>query len=381
MLCKLFWKTVSKHLTHSDKPDFFCGKGDSLLGTSVLTLLDGDSWHRYLLKLGITDFYFTPEYAELCGAVANGDSNCFVYEEFDNVYLYPFRKRQLPKSIHCVTGAGFFDITSDYGYGGPISNCFDDEFLERANAEFCNWCEEQRIVTEFVRFHPMLENYSYLDTFYDLLFLNDTVVVKLDGEDQMLSSFRKVHRYDIKRSFRERYIIRQGLGCDDWLTFRQIYVSTMDSLGAEDYYFFPEDYFLFLERQDKKAFLLLAEMDNQVIGGACFFKTNGFLHYHLSGNVRKFSTLGVSKRILHEAFKIGYSEGLKYAHLGGGFAGRDSDSLMAFKSGFSSLRRKYFVAKRVVNSGMYQKICEFLQAPCNMGDFFPAYRNPKIINF
>ena len=38
------------------------------------------------------------------------------------------------------------DIESAYGYGGPLSNTDDDEFLKQCFESFSNWCLEQNVV-------------------------------------------------------------------------------------------------------------------------------------------------------------------------------------------------------------------------------------------
>ena len=50
------------------------------------------------------------------------------------------------------------DASSPYGYGGPVTSCDDAEFLATAWAAYGEWMARQRVVVEYVRFHPVLGN-------------------------------------------------------------------------------------------------------------------------------------------------------------------------------------------------------------------------------
>ena len=61
--------------------------------------------------------------------------------------------------------------------------------------------------------------------------------------------------------------------------------------------------------------------------------------------------------------------------LGGGCNGNDEDSLFLFMAGFTKLRYKYFLSKRVHNQMVYEKACEAVCMNHRKGSFFPAYRS------
>src|SRR5581483_11881257 len=60
-----------------------------------------------------------------------------------------------------VVGTEFFDLQSAYGYGGPLSSSDATSFLEEAWRNYRTWCEANRVLAEFVRFHPLLENWRF----------------------------------------------------------------------------------------------------------------------------------------------------------------------------------------------------------------------------
>jgi lipid II:glycine glycyltransferase (peptidoglycan interpeptide bridge formation enzyme) len=150
----------------------------------------------------------------------------------------------------------------------------------------------------------------------------------------------------------------------------------MQHVSADQFYYFSDEYYKFLALLEKNVFLLLAEYQNEVVGASCFFYDNHCLHYHLSGMTREFSKLNANKRLLFEAFKIGYEKGLKFAHLGGGVGGSEKDSLMRFKAGFSELKGQFYIAKRVHDQGIFKKICENMRIKDYLSGYFPKYRDP-----
>jgi hypothetical protein len=349
-----------------------------LTESKILTLNEKNEWREALQLAEINDFYFTPEYAELCGFNEEGKSLCYVYNEGKNYYIYPFRLRNLPEKIAEKFDCELKDITSDYGYGGPISNCDDKSFISAADENFKEFCQENNIITEFVRFHPVLNNHEKVNDCYDLLKLNPTVIVEIDESEKMLSNFRRDHRYGVRKSFKQGLNVKIGKNKEDWLLFQQIYEETMQHLAAEQFYFFPKQYYNYLAELNDNFFLLLASYGDETIGAACFLYDKSCLHYHLSGMKRQYRKLNANKRLLFEAFEIGHEKGIEFAHLGGGFGGSGKDSLMEFKAGFSPLRGHFHIAKRVHNREIYNKICESIGIKSDTSGFFPAYRNPEI---
>ncbi|HHX69034.1 MAG TPA: GNAT family N-acetyltransferase, partial [Gallicola sp.] len=58
----------------------------------VYNLNQKDKWNYFfkLLPIEQQDIYFTPEYYELYENNGDGKAQCFVFEENDEIALYPF---------------------------------------------------------------------------------------------------------------------------------------------------------------------------------------------------------------------------------------------------------------------------------------------------
>ena len=117
-----------------------------------------DIWKDHFLRLpqDKRDIYYEPDYVGLYqgdGAVAN----CYVYVKKNDIYIYPFIMRSVPKI------AGYFDISTPYGYGGPISNSDDPVFLKEAYSCFNREALRRKVVAEVIKFHPLLSNQKQLE--------------------------------------------------------------------------------------------------------------------------------------------------------------------------------------------------------------------------
>ena len=56
----------------------------------------------------------------------------------------------------------WYDFVTPYGYGGPLITEVEDgakeQLVKAFYEEFSRYCAEQKIVSEFVRFHPIAQN-------------------------------------------------------------------------------------------------------------------------------------------------------------------------------------------------------------------------------
>ena len=107
----------------------------------------------------VKDIYFNPKYGKLYEKVEKGKLVCWEYECDEGKIYHQFILREIPDMADNKT---WYDIVSPYGYGGPVVEfCKEGKesyLLEKFEQEFEKYCEENNIVSEFVRFHPIAEN-------------------------------------------------------------------------------------------------------------------------------------------------------------------------------------------------------------------------------
>src|SRR5690625_540875 len=192
------------------------------------------------------DIYFEENYGKLYEEHEQGISEVFEYESSNGTVRTVFIKREIPT---LVEGEKYYDIVTPYGYGGPVITKLTDgaskeDLVKEFMAEFNTYCLENNIVSEFVRFHPILENALDFKSVYDATFLRRTVGTTIrPDEDPLAAEFSRRTRKTVRRSVREGLtykIERKPENIDD---FYEIYYSTMDRNKAGEYYYFEKDYF------------------------------------------------------------------------------------------------------------------------------------------
>ena len=101
---------------------------------------DRSNWIDTISKLPIDyqDIYFHPDYVTLNCFKNNSTGFLFCNKEMDKIWVNPFIKIKVP-SFNNLLGEVYFDLETPYGYGGPISNTTDQNFILRSNLKFSKW--------------------------------------------------------------------------------------------------------------------------------------------------------------------------------------------------------------------------------------------------
>ena len=139
----------------------------------ILSYRDGSErakWKSICESFENIDIFFYPEYAKLFELHGDGEPFLFVYYHSPkDIVIYPFLKRSLFQ-MH-DNNINLFDITSPYGYGGYLRNS-ETVDMEQFSDCFQEYCKENNMISEFIRFHPILEN---VNMHQKLLILNNTI--------------------------------------------------------------------------------------------------------------------------------------------------------------------------------------------------------------
>lgn len=323
----------------------------------ILSLSDSQEWKGFFAKMPSpqSDVYFWPEYYSLYHNYGDGEAQCFVFEKNGELAIYPFLKNSI-KTLGYQLDKEYYDIQGAYGYNGLISTTEDAVFIADFWKEFDAYCQENDIIAEFMRFHPVLNNQrlasSQMKTFYS----RHTVALDLIDDDIWMHQISSKNRNMIRKAEKEGVIIVES---DDYETFRKLYDGTMTDLHAEDFYFFPPSYYEEYKQTFKdKSLLCLAILAGKVIAGSMFMFSDDYAHYHLSARDRDYSRYAANNLILWYGIRKAKERGCKWFHFGGGTTGEDDDSLLKFKKEFSKTLCEFWIGKRVHNQKVYDKIVE-----------------------
>jgi GNAT acetyltransferase-like protein len=151
--------------------------------------------------------------------------------------------------------------------------------------------------------------------------------------------------------------------------FLAAYEQTMRRTGAAQRYFFSAAYFDRL-LESKLAWLALAHApDGAVAAASLTVRSDGFLHYYLSGSAEAQLRDSPMKNVVAALVELGAELDLPL-NLGGGLS--RGDALEEFKRGFANREQAWHVSEIVCDRPAYDR----LSTGRGAGGFFPAYRAP-----
>lgn len=313
-----------------------------------------DHWNEYLFlyKPEQKDAYYTEEYVKLYETETER-ALCFVYTEDDSCFLMPFLSRAF---IH--QGDTYYDFETAYGYGGPIYNIEDEIFIRRAWDSFMEYATANQYVCGFVRFHPILNNVKGFEDCGKLYLDRKTIAIDLSGgiDATWKNEIHTKNRNVIKKGEKNglRFIVDDIY--EHLHEFITLYNSTMEKLGADDFYYFQYEYYENLRQNVKDSFLGLVEYKGKFVAAAIFFYSLPYGHYHLAGSDSSALSLSPNNFLLWNAAKELACRGVQKFHLGGGTDGREENSLYQYKRKFSKREYQFSFGKMMFNQEVYDSI-------------------------
>jgi hypothetical protein len=327
----------------------------------LLSLSDTSKWSEYLHKLPIDqqDIYFTPDYYRLYEELGDGKAQCFVFQQGNDLALYPFL-------MNSVNQCGFdldkeyFDIQGAYGYNGVISSTYDPDFFDAFHKAFCYWCRDKNIIAEFTRFHPLLSNQRFSARHMNIVFDRKTVFVNLDQPFRdIYHHYQRTTKKQIKRAYDRYKLTMRRLDNDAEIldAFWDIYTVTMKRAAADPYLYFNKDYFRKLLQTTSNS-CFVAYFNDVAVAAIITFHNSTYIHGHLGGALTNYLGMSPYSLLYDQIIKFGLEKSCKYFHVGGGRTTNPDDPLLKFKMNFSSDTHDFFIGKKIWNPGVYAKVVE-----------------------
>jgi len=299
--------------------------------------------------------YFTSEYQKIFADYDGSYPNILKVSK-DSGTLY------LPILIHPI--ADFFEAYTAYGYGGFWSESgivLNEEDLEQIK----EFLRSQKIIDLFVRNSPFLENQRIIPDNYNSL-NRITYIVNLSHEDSFELFKARVNQ---KIRWAVNYAQRNGLLVEKRTysevrqeeidAFYDIYLQTMKSRNAEDYYYFTKEFFLnHFETLKDNCDLYLVKKDDEIIAGSLFLKDTRFVHYHFSAaNIDYYKFQPMDFLLLKAIFDYG-NDGKQFLNLGGGLSLDATDGLSKFKRKFADIEKRFYISKILIDGERYRSLRE-----------------------
>ncbi|HEB79778.1 MAG TPA: GNAT family N-acetyltransferase [Rhodospirillales bacterium] len=347
----------------------------------ILTLADEAEWLALLEQIPARGLGHYPRFARVYEEKGDGLAECFVYREGSLLALYPYIRRPVSRLAFIGEHFGdYSDIVTPYCYGGHIHNAPENraaEFVKALRNAFDAHARETGVVSEFVRFHPLLQNQAGCKGMFDHFFLHrDNIVVdSRRNEEALFRQCRPTFRRSIKKARRNGLEFEAVSPEDMGETFATLYGKTMTRHNQTGYLNFGPDFFRILFRNLKADCRLFAVRgEKHVIAAALFLEYGGTMDYFLGASDREFFSLFPNHLIMHGVTCWAHDRGIETVHLGGG-----RKSLYFFKSGFSKKTVPFYVGHTVHDSDTYRGLMEERRKkssglPHGDSGFFPAYR-------
>ena len=320
------------------------------------TTLITRNWNEFLSRFpaNLRDIYFTQQYARLQEDDLH-TAECFVYEDSGNIFLFPYLKRNIK-----LLGSGYYDFETPYGYGGPLSTVTDPQFIRDAWGAFLNISRSQKLIAGFIRFHPLLANYKGVNMLLPVYLDRKTVAIDLTLPKERLFSeeIHSKHRNVIRKAQDHglRFVVDEDFKNLD--AFIKIYKRTMDSMIADEFYYFKPSYYEAIKNNlQGNSFLGLVYDGELIIAAAIIFCYGIYGHYHLAGSIKEYQCYYPNNFLVYNAAIYLQAKGACRFHLGGGRQPGVDDSLYKFKRRFSLSEYDFYIGKLIIDQPAYDKVC------------------------
>ena len=248
---------------------------------TVYTLEQAAQWDLVVRSFKEYDIYWLSGYVKAFQIHGDGTPLLFFYEKSSTRGINVVMKRDIAKDEHFIgkiPEREYFDFATPYGYGGWIIEGKDTESLF---SSYKDWINKNGIISEFVRFHPMIRNHDACRELYEIVQLGEVVHMDLSSPEVIWNNIISKNRNVIRKAIKNDIKIYNGRYPEIYKRFREIYNKTMDKDAAEGYYYFGEDFYKsVLEDLPQNAQIFFAEKDGLVIAASIMLTANGYMNYH-----------------------------------------------------------------------------------------------------
>lgn len=307
------------------------------------------------------DFFYCKNYARLY--LKDGEEILeFSFREGENLFYNLSIKRPILNIKNEMLDDLYYDLETPYGFSGYFTNTTDKAFIDKALRNYTEYCQSQKIIAEFIRFHPLN---MFPNTFSNSLdFLHhdrDVVLVDLTKNKEIRwKEYRSVNRNEINRASKElKFITLEKIEENRVLNFLEIYTKTMERNNADRFYYFSMDFIVNLLSNTPSKLFLTEDKNGQITSGAIFVESEELVSYFIGAKNYELNKRGSMEFLMDCIFDYYKSRGKKVAILGGGRFKDPNDPLFRFKKGFSNIILPFFIGGKIFIKDIYEKYCNF----------------------
>ncbi len=341
----------------------------------VFSIDQAEEWDQIVKSFSLHDTYYLAGYVKAFKLHGDGEPLLFYYDDKRTRGINVVMKRSIsddPNFKDLIDTDRYFDFSTPYGYGGWI---IEGEDTKQLSIDYERWCLRNNIVSEFVRFHPVIQNQSDVKEQYDVIPLGNIIVIDCNEPDVIWNNFSSKNRNVIRKAIKNGVVVYHGSFPEIYKSFREIYDKTMENDNASAYYYFEESFYKsIMEELGENAQIFYAVYEEKIIAAAIMLECNKMMNYHLSGSLREYSSLAATNLILYKASLWGSEHGFTSMNLGGG-VGSSEDGLLKFKKSFNKEEPKqFYIGRKVFDPDVYQELTMMRGDSITDVNFFPVYR-------
>lgn len=352
----------------------------------VLTLNESERWDSLVKGFKQHDVYYLSGYSKAFHLHGDGEPLLVFYQDDAVKAMQVVMKRDIAQSAlfsDKIPRGVFFDTVTPYGYGGfLVEGEYNATSLHGINEEYSAYCKGNCIISEFIRFHPLLRNHGLMHRMYCILPMGETIAVNLFSSDIVWGNMTSKNRNMVRKARKNDVSICWGRSPELFAAFQRLYAITMNANDAAEYYYFDAPFYESLLNDLRyNAMIFYAQRHGLTIASAIVLFCNGQMHYHLSGTDPSHRNLAPSNLLLYEAACWGSENGFSSFHLGGGL-GATEDSLFMFKKAFNTHSdNRFYVGKKIFDEEKYKFLMEHRgfnvseeSTEERFSGYFPKYR-------
>ncbi|WP_435132240.1 GNAT family N-acetyltransferase [Formosa sp. A9] len=291
--------------------------------------------------------------------------------------LMPFLLRKINSDI---TQDTYFDITSPYGYSGPLFNQnLTKEQLVKFWSLVDDWYRDNNVVSEFIRF-SLNDNHNYYSG--TLVPTLTNVKGRIMPHTDLWNNFKQKVRNNYRKSISYNLkiqVLRHNITKENVQLFHNIYTQTMTRINASKEYFFSFNYFNnIVELNQGNCLIVFIYKEHIAISTELILISGDTLFSYLGGTLSDYFNTRPNDFLKIEVMKWARDNNINCYVLGGGR--EDNDSLYQYKKSFFPNDQDvvYYTGRKIINATVYKKLTQELQnqvdAPDNQSNYFPSYR-------
>ncbi len=337
---------------------------------------DQKQWNAMVKSFRNYEVFYMSEYvmAFMNEDKANGEPILLIYENGEDRVMNVVFRRDVAKDPRFkgkIENGKYFDLITPYGYGGFMGEIKE---YERLNAEYNAYCKENNYICEFVRFNLFSRYHKYYDG--QVFSATHNIVRDLEPSmDVMWMGFRQKVRKNVKRAVNSGLKILVEDTDAHLKDFLDIYYATMNRCGAQDEYYFSEQFFETLNNMNDNIMYFYVLFEGEIISTELVIYGGESAYSFLGGTKHDYFHLRPNDYLKLEIIKWCKEKGLKNFVLGGGYG--SDDGIFQYKFCFAPEGVvDFYIGKKILDEEKYKELCELrgMKTEDLYEGFFPRYR-------